>query len=269
MTPDLRDVLRQQAEAMRTLGDVETALRRARSRHHARAAVAISSIALVAGLVVGGGVWIAADPPSRPAAEPAVTASVQSTSSSASFPTSLTCNSSLRVDGNFDNWLGKRSHDTPQQIGDRFADPAAGERALVAPDDGDSVTVFIVRKDGTAHTRIDVAHSATLGWQLESILRCAERAIGPADPASKCAGSERHFGSPFYTADSRGFRTPGQAMKLYMTSGLGGKHQSRLKIERSHRPVLGLLLQGGNVRAKAEIVRTPSGGWLVDSIVYC
>lgn len=70
MTADLRDVLRQQAETMRTLGDIETALRRARSRHRARAAMAISSVAVAAGLVIGGGVWIAGDPPSRPAVGP-------------------------------------------------------------------------------------------------------------------------------------------------------------------------------------------------------
>ncbi len=54
------------------------------------------------------------------------------------------------------------SNETPQEITDRYVDPPAGERTLVASEDGNSGTVFLVRNDGTAHAMIGLTFLSRL-----------------------------------------------------------------------------------------------------------
>lgn len=85
-----------------------------------------------------------------------------------------------------------------------------------------------------------------------------------------CNSSPQSIGVADYAAATKGFPTPRQAIRPLMNSK-GADHYDHLRlIHRDRRPALAFISHSdGTLRARAAIVRTSSGGWLVDTVLYC
>lgn len=125
-------------------------------------------------------------------------------------------------------------------------------------------------------SRVALAVAAT----LVTVAACASPQSGDASVEGNsktpgavqrhCEGSERTHGFMDYMAGTKGFPTPRQAVRPLMTAK-GADHYDHLRmIHRDRRPVLGFISHNdGTLRARVEIVRTSSGGWLMDYVIYC
>lgn len=90
-------------------------------------------------------------------------------------------------------------------------------------------------------------------------------------PVGQCQGHVRHIGSPSYSAESKGFSSPRKAMAGFVGSGIGAQPDDQIVVRRrlGRSAVVLLVHSNGDLRARAKLVETPSGGWLLDMITYC
>ena len=75
----------------------------------------------------------------------------------------LTCDTNERVSGVFDHFANRGGAESPEAAAQGFAD---GDELVVDPEDGDGV-VWVLRPDGTAHTRLGLRHLADDTWIVE------------------------------------------------------------------------------------------------------
>ena len=85
-----------------------------------------------------------------------------------------------------------------------------------------------------------------------------------------CNSSAQSIGVADYEPGTKGFPTPQQAIRPLMKAKGADHSDHLLLIHRDRRPALAFISHSdGTLRARAAIVRTSSGGWLVDTVRYC
>ena len=60
-----------------------------------------------------------------------------------------------------------------------FADSDAGERTETGPETGDTMSVFILRSDGTARAQVDLLRASTMGWYRSTAAWCPRERLIP------------------------------------------------------------------------------------------
>jgi hypothetical protein len=94
-----------------------------------------------------------------------------------SSPTRITCPPGPRVDAVYDVFTGPRSEDSPQDIGERYADAPMGEKAVIVAQSDRSAQVMILRKDGSAHTKLGLRYTSFAGWHVALATACDSRIL--------------------------------------------------------------------------------------------
>ena len=149
--------------------------RRARQTLRRKAGLSLGVLAAGVVAIVAGGLTLTVGEPESLA--PSLSTS-HAVAPSPGVPKSITCTNGPHVNADYDVFTGPRSTDSPQEIGERYADPAIGESAIVVSQDEQSATVMVLRRDGTAETELVLNYTSFAGWHVERLTSCDHSLAG-------------------------------------------------------------------------------------------